>query len=166
MEKNSKKTRLLVLNGVIAAMYLALSLVSPFSQGAIQLRISESLNHLVVFNRKLMWGVVGGVVIYNLLFSEFGWLDVIFGGGQTFLALGLTAMISKYVTDIKKRLVLNTLFFTVSMALIALMLHLAIELPFWVTYGSTALSEFIMLSLSAPVMYTVGRALKLDTYLD
>lgn len=154
---SSKKTKILVLNGVIAAMYLALSMLTPFSQGAIQFRISESLNHLVVFNKKLMWGVLGGVVLYNMLFSEFGWLDVAFGGGQTFIALGLTAIISKYVTDIKKRMILNTIFFTISMFMIALMLHIAIELPFWLTFGTTALSELIIMSISAPIMYLIGQ---------
>lgn len=158
---SSKKTKILVLNGIIAAMYLALSMISPLSQGAIQLRVSESLNHLVVFNKKLMWGVLGGVVLYNMLFSEFGWLDVIFGGGQTFLALGLSALLGKYIPDVKKRLILNTLLFTLSMCMIAWMLHLAIELPFWLTYGTTALSEFIMMSLAAPIMYIIGQKIDL-----
>ena len=166
MINSSQKTKLLVLNGLIAAMYVALSLISPFSQGAIQLRISESLNHIVVFNKKLMWGVVGGVVTYNLLFAEFGLVDVLFGGGQTLLALSLTVLISKYVTDVKKRMILNTLFFTISMALIALMLHLLADLPFWLTYTSTAASELIIMTLTAPIMYLVGRTLKLETIID
>ncbi|WEG73712.1 QueT transporter family protein [Vagococcus intermedius] len=155
----SKKTKVLVLNGIIAAMYVALSLVSPFSQGIIQFRISESLNHLVVFNKKLMWGVVGGVVLYNLLFSELVWLDVLFGGGQTFLALGLTALLTRYVPNVKIRLAMNTLFFTISMVLIAWMIVITTEvpIPFWATYGSLALSELIIMTLSAPIMYYVNK---------
>lgn len=162
MTKSSKKTRLLVFNGLVAAMYVALSLISPFSQGAIQVRVSESLNHLVVFNKKLMWGVLAGVVTYNLLFSEFGWFDVVFGGGQTLIALSLTVFVSKFVKDIKWRLVLNTVFFTVSMAMIAWMLKLTIGLPFWLTYGSTALSEAVTMGITAPFMYVIGRTLKLE----
>jgi len=159
----NKKTKLLIQNGVIAAMYLALTIVvSPVAQGPIQFRISESLNHLVVFNKKLMWGVFGGVVIYNLLFSEFGWLDIVFGGAQTLIALSLTAVLSRYVSDVKKRLALNIFFFTISMALIACMLHLAIDLPFWPTYGTTALSEFIIMTLSAPIMYGISQYVKFD----
>lgn len=158
---SSKKTKMLVLNGIVAAMYLALSMITPFAQGPIQFRVSESLNHLVVFNKKLMWGVLGGVVLYNMLFSEFGWLDVVFGGGQSFLALGLTAIISKYVTDIKKRMIYNTIFFTISMFMIALMLHIAIEVPFWLTFGTTALSELVIMSISAPIMYLIGQQIDL-----
>ncbi|MBP1039853.1 QueT transporter family protein [Vagococcus sp. BWB3-3] len=158
---SSKKTKMLVLNGIVAAMYLALSMITPFAQGPIQFRVSESLNHLVVFNKKLMWGVLGGVVLYNMLFSEFGWLDVVFGGGQSFIALGLTAFISKYVTDIKKRMIFNTIFFTISMFMIAIMLHIAIEVPFWLTFGTTALSELVIMSISAPIMYLIGQQIDL-----
>lgn len=162
MGRNTK-TKNLVLNGIVAALYLALSiLVSPIAQGAFQFRISESLNHLVVFNRKLMWGILGGVLIYNSLFSEFGILDVLFGGGQTLLALSLSAVVGKYVANVKIRLALNTLFFTVSMALIAWMLHIAIALPFWVTYGTTAFSEFIVMAISAPVMYGINKKIDLS----
>ena len=48
-----KRVTVVVTNGIIMALYLALTiLVSPVASGAIQFRISESLNHLVVFNRK------------------------------------------------------------------------------------------------------------------
>lgn len=98
-EKNSIKT--LVANAIIMGLYIVLSLILPFSSGAIQFRLSESLNHLVVFNRKLLWGVFGGVIIYNLLFG-FGPLDVVFGGGQTLLALLLTASLQNIIPSVKK----------------------------------------------------------------
>lgn len=159
--EQSKKTRILALNGMIAALYVALCLVvAPVASGAIQFRISEGLNHLVVFNKKLMWGVLAGVIIFNGLFSTLP--DVVFGGGQTFLALGATALISKKVPSIKTRMVWNTVFFTVSMCLIALMLKITLDLPFWPTYGTTALSEFIIMTLSAPVMYAVGKKVNLN----
>lgn len=161
--QSSTKLRTLVANGVIVAVYLALTiLVKPIASGAFQFRISESLNHLVVFNKKLMWGVLGGVVLYNMLFSEFGWLDVVFGGTQTFLSLGLTALLSKYVKNIKLRLVLNTLIFTISMALIAWMLNMTVSAPFWLTYGTTAFGEFVVMALSAPLMYAIDRQINFE----
>lgn len=154
--EQTKKTRMLALNGIVAALYVALCLVvAPVASGAIQFRVSEGLNHLVVFNKKLMWGVLAGVIIYNGLFSSP--LDVLFGGGQTFLALGATALISRFVTSIKMRMVWNVVFFTISMFMIAIMLKLTIGLPFWATYGTTALSEFIIMTLSAPVMFIIGQ---------
>ena len=75
--------------------YLALTiLVAPVSSGPIQFRISESLNHLVVFNRKLLWGVLGGVIVYNAFFG-FGIMDVVLVAAKHLLSLGLTAFIAK-----------------------------------------------------------------------
>lgn len=154
-----RRTNVVVVNGIIMALYLALTiLVSPVASGAIQFRISESLNHLVVFNRKYLWGIFGGVVIYNAFFGM-GWLDVVFGGGQTLLALALTAALQNIVKNTKVRLALNVIFFSASMFLIALMLNLTLQLPFWPTYGWTALSEAIIMTVSAPIMYYIDKRL-------
>ncbi len=80
MEKSTNLTnqrlRVVAANGIIMALYVAVTvLVAPVASGAIQFRISEGLNHLVVFNRKLMWGVVGGVVVYNLFFGMGSWMS-------------------------------------------------------------------------------------------
>jgi uncharacterized membrane protein len=86
------KTRGWVLNALVAAIYIVLS-IGPASlnlaSGAIQFRLSESLNHLVVFDRKYIVGVVTGVVIFNAIFSPLGWLDVVFGGRSKFARLAV-----------------------------------------------------------------------------
>lgn len=159
----NKKTRGLLLNGIVAAMYLALTiLVSPVASGPIQFRISESLNHLVVFNKKLIWGVFFGVILYNLMFSEFGILDVIFGGSQTLAALLVTRFLKQYIKDTRWLLTANVVVFSISMVLIAWMLYMTIDVPFWLTYGWTALSEFIVMGIAAPVMYYIGSRINLD----
>ncbi|MGM0125409.1 hypothetical protein IGI37_002808 [Enterococcus sp. AZ194] len=160
--KSSKRLRFIVVNGIIMALYLVLSiLVQPVSSGPIQLRISESLNHVVVFNRKLMWGVFGGVVVYNLIWG-YGAMDALFGGTQTLLSLGLTALIYHQVKNVKLRLFINTLAFTASMALIALMLNMTGGEAFWATYGTLAASEFIIMGLSAPLMYYVNKRVQFE----
>ena len=161
MSKNSNGVKVIAVNAIIMGLYVVLSLVLPFSSGAIQFRLSESLNHLVVFNRKLLWGVFGGVIIYNLFFG-FGILDVVFGGGQTLLALLLTASLHKIVPNMKARLALNVLFFTASMFMIALMLMMTADLPFWPTFATTALSEFIIMTISAPVMYWINKTVDFE----
>ncbi|WP_438770862.1 MULTISPECIES: QueT transporter family protein [unclassified Enterococcus] len=164
MERTKSRQRLMVvvINGLIMALYLALTiLVAPVSSGPIQFRISESLNHLVVFNRKLLWGVLGGVIVYNAIYG-FGVMDVIFGGGQTLLALGLTALIQNKVKNVKVRLALNTVFFTISMFMIAYMLVPTGGQAFWTTYGTLALSEFIVMAVSAPLMYYLDQAVKFN----
>lgn len=64
------KIRTLVINAVIASLYVVVtSLLAFMSFGAIQFRIAEMLNHLAVFNKKYIIGIVGGVLISNL-FSQ------------------------------------------------------------------------------------------------
>src|SRR5699024_5970326 len=117
----NQKTKMITLNAIIAAVYLALTvLVNPIASGAIQFRISESLNHLIVLNKRFIWGITLGVVTYNLLFSNL--FDVAFGGAQTLMALGLTAWLGKYVKSIIKRMLINIIVFSLSMFMIAWML--------------------------------------------
>lgn len=150
--------RVLTINAVVAALYVAMSLITPFAAGPVQFRISEALNHLVVFNKKFLWGVFLGCVIYNALFG-YGIMDVVFGGGQTLLALTATSLLQKKIPNVKLRLVANTLFFTASMFLIAIMLHITSAVPFWATYGTLALSEVIVMAITAPLMYLLNEKL-------
>lgn len=165
MEKRAVQTntQVIIFNGLLAALYIILTVVvAPVAQGPIQFRISESLNHIVVFNKKLLWGVFGGVVMFNLFFSTGGLLDVLFGGGQTLIALLLTAYSEKWIKDTKKRMVFNTIVFSLSMILIAIMICILSNQAigsafFWGTYGSLFLSELVIMSVSAPMIYYVDK---------
>ena len=172
MEKRvaQTNTQTIIFNGLLAALYIILTLVvAPIAQGPIQFRVSESLNHLVVFNKKMLWGVFGGVVMFNLFFSTGGMLDVLFGGGQTLLALLITAASEKWIKDVKWRMVLNTVVFSLSMVLIAIMICLLSNQAigsvfFWGTYGSLFLSELVIMSISAPMIYYVNKFVKFDQF--
>lgn len=161
------KTKTLVMNAMIAALYVALTvLVKPFASGAIQFRISEALNHIVVFNKKLMWGVVLGVVIFNTLFST--GLDVVFGGLQTLISLWLMAKLRPKIKNDAVAMLVNTLIFSVSMIFIAVMLTIVggsfTISGFLSLYGTLALSEFIIMLISAPVMYLLNKAIHFERY--
>lgn len=161
------KTKTLVMNAMIAALYVALTvLVKPFASGAIQFRISEALNHIVVFNKKLMWGVVLGVVIFNALFST--GLDVVFGGLQTLISLWLMAKLRPKIKNDAVAMLVNTLIFSVSMIFIAVMLTIVggsfTISGFLSLYGTLALSEFIIMLISAPVMYLLNKAIHFERY--
>ncbi|OUK25660.1 QueT transporter family protein, partial [Enterococcus faecium] len=101
------------------------------------------------------------VIVYNAFFG-FGIMDVVFGGGQTLLSLGLTALLQNKVKNVKMRLVLNTIFFTIIMGLIAYMLVPTGGQALWTTYGTLALIEFIVMAVSAPLMYYLVRALDFE----
>lgn len=161
--------RALVLNALVAALYIVLAVVPGvfnLASGAIQFRISEGLNHLVAFNRKYLFGVVVGCVAYNALFSPMGWVDVVFGGGQTLLALGVAAWIAPHLRETWQRLTLTTVLMTVSMVLIAIEIIWTGKLDwattFWPTYGSLMLSELVIMVITAPIMLVLNRVLKFD----
>ncbi|KLD58959.1 hypothetical protein WP50_22215 [Lactiplantibacillus plantarum] len=62
------KIRPWIINALVAAMYVVLCLgpaAFSLASGAIQFRVSEGLNHLAVFNRKYIWGIVAGVYSYQ-----------------------------------------------------------------------------------------------------
>nr|WP_225350647.1 QueT transporter family protein [Lacticaseibacillus camelliae] len=119
--QNHTGTRTLVINALVAALYVVLSVVPGvfnLASGAIQFRISEALNHLVAFNRKYLFGVVVGVVIYNALFSPMGWLDVLFGGGQSLIGLGLVATLGQKLPKVWQRQLLAVCSMSLTMFLI------------------------------------------------
>lgn len=80
---------------VVAALYVALSLaISPLTFGALQIRFSEMLVLMCVYNRDYCWSMILGCVIVNC-FSPFGVLDVIFGTLGTVLSVFAIRLIKK-----------------------------------------------------------------------
>ncbi|MGJ3204701.1 QueT transporter family protein [Geobacillus thermoleovorans] len=152
--------RIIAANGLIAAVYIAVTaLIQPFGFTNIQFRVSELLNHLVVFRQTYAIGIVLGVFFANLFFSPIVAYDLVFGVGQSVLALLITIVSMRYIKNVWARMAVNTLSFTVTMGLIALELKLALGFPFWLTWLTTAIGEFVVMALGAPIMYAVGRRL-------
>src|SRR5699024_6126863 len=61
------KVKTLVTNGLLAALYIAVSaLIAPFGFTNIQFRLSELFNHFIVFNKKYFIGIILGVFLANL----------------------------------------------------------------------------------------------------
>lgn len=153
------KVKLLATNGILAALYIAITLlVAPLAFGEVQFRIPEMLNHLVVFNPRFSIGIILGVFIANL-FSPLGMYDLVFGVGQSAIALALVIFISKYVKNIVARLLINTFIFTVTMFIIAYELNLAFELPFFWTWLTVAAGEFVVMAIGVPIMYLLNKRL-------
>ncbi|MBU8880397.1 QueT transporter family protein [Bacillus sp. FJAT-29790] len=155
--------RTLVGNGVLAALYIAVSmLIQPFGFTQIQFRVSEMFNHLVVFNKKYIYGMVLGVFLTNLLFSPMKAYDLIFGVGQTMISLLITIACCRFVKNIWARMVVNTIVFTITMFLIALELHLAFGLPFMFTWLTTAIGEFIVMAVGMPIIYALNKRVNFE----
>ncbi|WP_096270772.1 QueT transporter family protein [Paucisalibacillus globulus] len=157
------KARTLVVNALIAALYIAVSaLIVPFGFTNVQFRISEVFNHLIVFNKKYFFGIVIGVFLYNLLFSPLGWYDLVFGIAHSAISLGIIILLSKYIKNIMVLLAANTLVFTFNMFIIAFELNLALELPFLFTWLTTAAGELAVLAVGIPIIYALNKRLNFD----
>ncbi len=88
-------SRQVVLGGVIAALYAALTLLlAPISFGAVQFRVAEALTLLPVVSIAAVPGLFIGCLASNLLFGA-PWQDVVFGSLATLLAAMLTRVFRK-----------------------------------------------------------------------
>ena len=93
MKNRSQYVRILVMQSVIAAIYVALAtLLQAISFGPVQFRVSEALTVLPFLSPYATIGVTLGCFISNLIFmSVNGPLDLIFGTLATLIAAVLTS---------------------------------------------------------------------------
>ncbi len=160
------KTKFFATSGIIAAVYIAVSLLlAPLSFGAIQLRFSEILNQLIVFNKKYFYAIVIGVFITNL-FSPNGPIDLLFGVGQTALSLGITILSAKFIKSIVARMIFNTLVFSFMMWLIAWELNIIFDLPFGYTWLTVAIGEAIVMLIAIPIMLLINKRVHFRKLMD
>lgn len=159
------KVKTMATSGVIAALYVAVSIIiAPFGFTHIQFRVSEIFNHLVVFNKKYIFGIVGGVFLTNLILSPIA-VDVIFGVLHSVIALSITIFSAKFIKGHVKRMLFNTIVFTVTMIIIAFQISVFADipeadgLPFLLIYLTLMISEFIVMAIGIPVMTALNKRL-------
>ncbi|MBC6972549.1 QueT transporter family protein [Bacillus sp. Xin] len=156
----------LVGNGILAALYIAVSaLIQPFGFTNVQFRISEMFNHLVVFNKKSIYGIVLGVFLTNLFFSPMIAYDLVFGVGQSVLALLATIISMRFIKGVWARMIFNTVIFTITMFMIAIELHLALGFPFLLTWLTCAAGEFVVMAIGMPVMYWMNKRVQFQRFM-
>lgn len=165
------KTRNITINSIFAAAYIVISAVlRPLSFGAIQFRFSEIFNHLVVYNKKYFMGIVVGVFLTNLFFSEFLPLDLIFGVLHTVISLMLTMIVSRKVKNKWALMTINSVIFSANMFLIAFEIaYLSGEAfwpIFWGSWGTLFLSEIGVMLIGMPIMYLLDKRLKFETIVE
>ncbi|WP_034551330.1 QueT transporter family protein [Carnobacterium funditum] len=152
------KIKSLVTNAVVAALYVAVTgILAPISFGVLQFRVAEIFNHLIIFNRKYIFGIVSGVFISNLFFSTMVGYDLIFGVGHSFLSLLIVSGLIKKVPNIWMKFLINSLVFTILSSLIAWELYLAFSVPFWFGYLTVGIGEFGVMIVGAPIMLYVDK---------
>lgn len=153
------KVRSMAINGIIAALYVAVSLlIAPLAFSNIQFRISEIFNHLVVFNKKYFFGIIIGVFVANL-FSPLGMIDLLFGVGMSVLALVATIISAKFIKGTTQRMVFNIAMFAVFSFLIAIELEIVFGVPFWIGWLTVAIGEIVVMTVGIPVMIALNKRL-------
>lgn len=161
------KARTLVINGLLAALYIAVSVViQPFGFTNVQFRISEMFNHLIVFNKKYFFGIVLGVFLTNLLFSPLGIYDLIFGVAHSVISLSIIILLGRFIKNIWILLIANTLVFSFNMFIIAFELNLALALPFLFTWLTTAAGELVVMAVGIPIMYALNKRVHFDNQFE
>ncbi|HLR71475.1 MAG TPA: QueT transporter family protein [Pseudogracilibacillus sp.] len=157
------KVRTLVINALIAALYIAVTaIVQPFGFTNIQFRLSELFNHLIVLNKKYFTGIALGVLIANLLMSQFGMYEIPFGLGMTVISLLLSMAVGKFVNNIWIHMSINTIIFSFNTVFLAWMFKLAAGWPFLLTWSTSAISEFIVMAIGMPIVYFLNKRLHFD----
>ena len=94
--KNSK-ARMVAFGGITAALYVVLTMVANalgLASGAIQVRFSEALTILPVFNTAAIPGLTVGCVLANLITGCAPW-DVVFGSLATLIGAVGTRLLRK-----------------------------------------------------------------------
>lgn len=129
--------RNLTIAGIIAAIYVALTLINPMSFGNVQFRVSEALTVLPILLPQAVPGLFIGVVISNL-FSPAGLIDVVVGSLATLIAAILTYRYRRNIlAAMLSPVVINGL-------LIGAMLHFALQFPLLPTIVSVAFGELLV----------------------
>lgn len=155
--------RTLVINGLLAALYIAVSVViQPFGFTNVQFRIPEMFNHLIVFNKKYFFGIVLGVFLTNLLFSPLGMYDLIFGVAHSAISLFIIILLARCIKNIWVLLIANTFVFSFNMFIVAFELNLALELPFLFTWLTTAAGELVVMAVGIPIIYALNKRVRFD----
>lgn len=153
----------------VAAIYVVLTITPPLNAlayGAYQLRLSEMLNFLAFYNRKYVFGVTLGCMIAN--FYSFGLIDVLVGGLSTlfFVRLGV-----RLFEPFKGQLLFGgwldkahlyfAFFFAASMFTVAAELAIIADLPFFWTWLTTGIGEFLSLLLGAVLVRQLAKRVDL-----
>lgn len=165
------KVKMLATSGVLAALYVILTLLSgPFAYGWAQFRLSEMMNHLVVYNKKYFPAIIIGVIVANL-FSANGVLDLVFGVGQSVVSLALVIFIGKFIKNKILLMAINTAVFGVTMCFVAYELKIigvlgSANLAFGLAWFYMALGEMAVMAIGMLVIHLLNKRVNLTTAIE
>ncbi len=134
--KKPENIRFIAQAAIIASMYVALTyLFAPISSGLMQVRISEALTVLPYFTPAAIPGLFVGCLISNIIVGN-GAIDIIFGSLATLVAAFLSYKMPRRWLVPLPSVVVNAI-------VVGYILHVVLEIPFFVTMGWVALGQTI-----------------------
>lgn len=146
------KTKMLALNGVIAALYAVFTLINPLSFGALQFRVSTLLLPLAAYVPQVKVGLVIGTAIGNMN-SSLGVIDVVVGSAVSAIAVFIVPK-AKYKT-------LMSVFYALdSGILVALELFYCFKTPILYNIVTVGGSGIILYTAGLFVMKQVSKVLR------
>ncbi len=160
MTKSKIATLMICRAGIIAALYVALTL--PFGQfafGPFQIRPSEALTILPLFYVEAIPGLYIGCILTNII-SAYGLPDILLGSLATLIAAALTFVVGKFIKNkvLKKRLgcippiILNA--FIVPLV----WLLFGSDIAYWIEFAKMLLNESVwVVGLGVPLYVTFDK---------
>ncbi len=128
--------RSIVRIGIIAGMYIVLTIINPFSYDSIQFRISEILMLLCFFRKDYSIALIIGCFISNI-FSPIA-LDMLFGT----LATAIAALCIMYSKNIYLSIIYPIIF---NGLIVAFELYITIQEPFLFSLLTVSLGEAVVM---------------------
>lgn len=143
----------LVKIALVAAIYIITTIAfGDLSYGPIQFRFSELLNFLAFIDPLYIIGLTLGCAISN--FFSFGLIDVIVGS--------LATLISTYLMYKTKNIFIASLWPVMNCIFVATELYLLGLAPFWLSFGTIALGEFVVMTpIGVPIFKKLFKNKKL-----
>ncbi|MFW5787070.1 MAG: QueT transporter family protein [Halanaerobiales bacterium] len=130
-------TRYITRAALIAGVYIVITyILSPFSFGPLQFRLSESLTVLPIIYPEAVPALFIGVFFSNII-GGLGLVDIIGGSLVTLIAAYVTYIMRGSFLAYLSPIVFNGF-------LISIYLHLFFELPYWLTALQIAVSEAVV----------------------
>lgn len=145
---NFKDTKMIVKAGVIAAIYVILTVImGETSFGPLQFRISEAMTILPLFEPAAIPGLFVGCFLSNI-FGRFGIIDIVFGSITTLIAAYITSkMPNKYLATLPP-ILLNAF-------LVAIWVSKTSNLPYIPTVFSIGFGQFLSAGILGVLFATV-----------
>lgn len=139
--------KVMLYNAVLAAVYVATTVINPIGTMAIQLRVSEMLCVIPFINRQYIPGIIMGVAIANL-FSGLGFIDVIVGVGIAAIAYTISYFVKNIWINVAQYSLLCGLF-------VGWMLWWVLGIPFWFSFITITISTLITTAAGAVLFKNV-----------